>query len=629
MRVYQKATLALAVFLLISVMNADFVREEREPQGLLSSSPEGCAEIYNLSCGGRSFYINPTHHVASLENPNTALLLKNAVRYVSPYMVNPISVLVFANALDRAQAIFGVLSGEPDIAPVMTTNQNDLLSLTAYDVVIVHSNGFNLDLSVEQSIADFRALGGGVIGSHDIIWQQHNNPVMENMFGATARGDGSVPGSGWIAGTVTVLKSMDHNITAGVADSWSMVDEQYYFDVEFTRRMLVLLETNHGGNLIPVAWTLAYPPIGAPINLDASVVGGDIFLDWEDPDISRVEYHLIYRAPEPDSFDFGSPIHNTSGDADPLKQNWLDIGAAEPSSPREYYYIVRAVNDHEVKSPTSLTVGKWTKHLVEGANSISLPLGPLVDRSVSWYSSDIPGVKTFDWIDEDGYWVRYNLANPNPMNDTMATMGMTFQVVLQQQTHYTFIGRPGTMIWFTDRLGSSESFRSNLTLEIQGDSVALSWASATNVTRYNIYRTTDRESLYDLIADPIATTASTSYRDVNVLDGFSGELYYTVIPEDDYCGLGSSTYSRGVVKKTFHSGSQSFALELKPLQEHLLSWYTSAIDGTVGIVYMVKSYWRLHAWEMPPDVYDTIAAVSEGYQILVEKESSSFVYLGN
>jgi len=603
-------------------MEKDFI-----PQELASAPLDECDGTYNPT-GGRVFYINPTHHVASLLNPNVANVLRNATRFVSPSKTGPISVLIFASTLDRAQAIYDDLSSESDILPVMTTNQNDLLSLPSYDVVIVHSNAEDFDSSVEQSLADFHSSGGGVIGSHDVIWQGTNNPILENVFGATARGDGNTLGDGWFLGTVTYLKALDHPITINIADSWSLPDEQYYFDVEFKRCMLVLLETNHSGDLIPIAWTLPLPEIDAPINLSATIIGNDIRLEWDNSNLSQVAYNLVYRDVKPDGFNFSYPHYSTASDSNPLRQYWLDVGAASNSSPREYYYIVQAVGKDEIKSPTSLTIGKWTKHLDEGANAISLPLKPLLSANISWYANDIPKVKTFDWIDVSGKWVRYDHENPNAGNDTTATLGSTYQLVLYQETNYTFIGYPGTMIRSVDRLGNSSLFQKSLTLEIQGNSVALTWMNIENTTRYNIYRTTDRESLYDFILDPIETTGSTSFRDVNVLDGFSGELHYTVIPEDDYCGLGSSTFSRGVAKKTFRGGSQSFALELKPLQEHLLSWHTSQIDGVIGIVYMVKSYWRLHAWEMPPNVYDTIVTVSKGYQILVEGESTSFIYLG-
>lgn len=619
---------AFVSFAIVSIIATGSAKENSTPDELGSASLDSCYGNYEATCGGRIFYFSPTHHVESFQNPNTAQVMRNAVRYVSPSTIGPISVSIFANVFDHGQAILDSLSSEPDIAPVLTTDENDLLSLGSYDVVIAQSNGFDFNPIVEQSIADFHSAKGGVIGCHDIIWHQFDNPILEDIFAASAHGDGSVPGDGWYKGTVTVQKAIDHPTTVGVEDSWDLLDEQYFFDVKFKRMILPLLETNHSGNLIPIGWTSGFSRIAPPTNLTATVKGDDVELEWDNIDPSQVAYHLIYRATESDGFDFDSPIHNSSGDSSPSTEKWTDTGAAQSSSPREYYYVVRAVNENEIMSPTSLTVGKWTKGFNKGLNAFSLPLKPIVQRNISWFANDIPGVITLDWLDASGRWVRYNPLNPDIGSDRRMILGSTYRLFLSQQTTYTFVGYPGTMIRFTDYLGNSTLFKSSLTLGIQWDSVTLSWMDVEGATRYNIYRTTSREQLLDIGNGPTFQTVATSFYDVNVLYGFSGELIYTVIPEDDICGLGSSTYSRGVVKEEFGRGVQSFALELVPLEQHSIDSYTSEIEGVEGIAYVVASTWKFHSWPMPPNVYDKIVRVSEGYLISIKTDSTTYIYLG-
>ncbi len=628
MGVRPKAIVTVALMLLSVTVISVTAEDAFSPSKKRVVPIHDCFESENLTCEGRVFYINPVHHVASFQEPNIARTIKNAVRFVSPYTLDAISVLVFANTNDHAQTIFDLLSGEPDMSPVKTTNQNDLLSLSAYNVIIVQSNGVDFDVSVEQSISDFAGRGGGVIGGHDIIWSEFNNPILYDVFGAEAYGNGSVPGDGWVKGTVTVLKAIDHPITTGIANNWNLFDEQYFFNVEFKRKIVVVLETNHSGKPIPVGWTLTLPRMESPTNLTAEVVGTDIRLEWDNPNASEVAYHLIYRAESPDGFDFTDPVKNTSGDIDPVREEWTDAGAAGPFAPQEYYYIVRAVNQLDMKSPTSITVGKWTRHFREGLNAFSLPLMPHIARTVSWFANDIPNTRVLDWLDSGGRWIRYDLNSPNESNDTATKMGSTYQLILDQETDYTFVGLPGTMIRFIERLGNSTLFLRGLTLEIQGSNAVLSWKGAYGAINYHVYRSTTREGLHDSDLSPIHSTPSTQFVDWNVLSGFKGELYYIVVAQDDYCGNGSSTYSIGLAKQNFTQGFSSFALELVPLQHRSLDWYSSSIDGVEGIAYVVSSVWKFHSEPMPEGVYDTFVEMSYGYQISIKCESAVLVYVG-
>lgn len=621
--------IAALVLLMATATYHSPTTETGDTQEELRTSPNrNCLGNENITCEGMVFYISPVHHVSSYQNVNVAMVMRNAVRHVSPYTIDPISVLVYANLNDRAQAIFDSLSGQADISPVKTTNQNDLLSLSSFDVVIVHSNGVDFSNSVEVAVAEFAGKGGGVIGGHDIIWAQFNNPILEDVFGAIAYGDGSNPGKGWIKGDVTVFKAIDHPVTTGIADNWNLIDEEYYFDVQFKREMHVMLEVNHSGNRIPVAWTLTLPEIEAPTNLTTRVIRDDIRLEWDNPNASQVFYHLIYRAETPTSFDFANPFHESSGDVNPRLETWVDVSAASWLAPIEYYYLVRAVNVFGVASPTSLTAGKWTRDLDKGLNAFSLPLRPYTPNLISWLANDIPGVVTLDWLDSGGRWTRYDPFNPNPGNDTTVTMGSTYQTVLSSQTYYTFVGYPGTMIRYMERLGNSTSFLENLNVDIQGNNVALSWSIAPGAVRYHIYRSHSREDLLNTSRGPMIVTTGSSLVDIDALDGLTGELFYAVIAEDEYCGLGSSTYSKGLVVKSFIKGIDSFALELVPYQSHTLDWYSSEIIGSEGIAFVVNSTWKFHADPMPLGIFDAVGEMSQGYQISVKDDTTSFLYLG-
>jgi type 1 glutamine amidotransferase len=588
-----------------------------------------CTWNDNLTCEGRVFYTNAVHHYTSYENPNMVEIVRNTVRYVSPSTTSSISVLAFANVPDRAQAIYDALFGQPDISPVMSTNQNDLLSLSTYDVVVVQSNGFDFSTSVEQSLADFANDGGGVIGGHDVIWNQNNNPILNQVFGAIAYGDGGNPGDGWFKGTVTVLKALDHPITTGIASSWSLLDEEYYFNMQFVREMVTVLETNHSGSLVPVAWTLLVPRIEAPVNLTTLVTGNDIRLTWANPNTSLVAYHMIYRATSPIIFDFANPVHDTSGDTNPKLEEWTDPGAASPLAPREYYYIVRAVHQFGVRSPTSMTAGKWTRQFAPGLNSFSLPLKPFESENISWYANNIAGVRTLDWLDNNGNWVRYDPGNPVVNNDTASRTGSTYQLVLASPTYHTFVGYPGTMIRYTERLGDSASFLDDLTLDVQGSDVVVTWVAAPGATRYHIFRSESREDIFDLVTGPIDSTILTTFWDPDILNGFSGELFYGIIAEDDYCGNGSSSYSKGLIRKVFSRGISSFALELAPDEQHTLDWYSDRIGDIEGIAYVTGSTWKFHADQMPQGIYDTVVEMANGYQISVRVVAATFVYLGS
>ncbi len=100
-----------------------------------------------------------------------------------------------------------------------------------------------------------------------------------------------------------------------------------------------------------------------------------------------------------------------------------------------------------------------------------------------------------------------------------------------------------------------------------------------------------------------------------------------VIPVDSQGKSGSSTYSVGVFTVEYQSGSDIFALPLKPVEVHSLDWYCDEIPSVVGIAYMISDVWKFHAREMSEGVYDVEVLQSEGYQISVGGVSIGFAFI--
>jgi hypothetical protein len=180
----------------------------------------------------------------------------------------PIEVLVYSNAGDRGDAIMDYFTAHADIVATLSLDASILLSLNAYDVVIIHSNGARFSPTVEQSVKDYLDSGGNLIGSHDLIWAQFDNPIIEEVFGATAIGDGSNPGQGWYHGDFDACIVPGHPITDGLDNCWRLHEDEFYFDIDFKRDITVLWETSWQGEMIPVAWTFSTGPqeIEADVN---------------------------------------------------------------------------------------------------------------------------------------------------------------------------------------------------------------------------------------------------------------------------------------------------------------------------------------------------------------------------
>lgn len=208
---------------------------------------------------GNVYYMMPTHHVESLEDWNVTKSVVNAVYSFGGNEI-PIDVLIYSNVGDRGDTIRDYFVAHADIVVTLTLDDSDLLTLDGYDVVIIHSSGARFSSTIEQSVLDYLENGGSIIGSHDVIWAQFNNPILEEVFGATAVGDGSNPGMGWYHGDFDVCIVPGHPIVQGLDNCWRLHDDDFYFDVDFKRDITVLWETSWQGEMIPVAWTFSTGP---------------------------------------------------------------------------------------------------------------------------------------------------------------------------------------------------------------------------------------------------------------------------------------------------------------------------------------------------------------------------------
>ncbi|MCK4443472.1 MAG: hypothetical protein KAW09_02945, partial [Thermoplasmata archaeon] len=389
-----------------------------------------------------------------------------------------------------------------------------------------------------------------------------------------------------------------------------------------------IMESNETNNSYTIQFVVVSPPL-PPENLTTTVVNGsDILLAWDPPDSPLLDYYTIYRSTDQREFDFTNPIHNTSNDTDPLRTNWTDVGAADPTSPTEYYYVVRVVSYSGLKSLTSNTAGKWTKGFRDGRDTFSLPLEPFVNRNVSWYSENIPGTEFVRWMDTTGHWVTHYPAMGEDVNDVTVTMGDSYEISLSTAINFTFCGYPASMIRYHEGFGESLVFRKSLSARTEGNDVNLSWGSVTGASEYLIFRGDKREGLHDLSLFPMANTTESYWKDTGIIGNQNSEYYYMVMPMDSGGEMGSSTYSVEVTTVVYEGGSGAFALPLRPMEDHTLDWYCDAIPAVAGMAYMVFGLWKYHAKEMPQGVYDADVLQGEGYQISIDGPSSRFTFVG-
>jgi hypothetical protein len=306
-------------------------------------------------------------------------------------------------------------------------------------------------------------------------------------------------------------------------------------------------------------------------------------------------------------------------DIDPLRTDWIDNGVLAPGSSQEYYYVVRAVSTDGRTSVNSATAGIWNKTFTNGLNSFSLPLQPFDEKNISWFADTIPNVDFIRWMDSTGHWITHYPSMGTGVNDVPARMGSAYEISVSQDVSFAFWGYPASMIRFHEGLGDSITFRNSLSAQIEDNDVNLSWESVSGASRYEIFRSENRDGLQNLWLPSIANTTETHWIDPGVMGGLTSEYYYMVIPLDSSGETGSSTYSIGAMTFDYEAGLGTFALPVKPASLHSLDWYCDNIPGATGMAYMTFGMWKFHAKEMPSGTYDALVQVSQGYQISIKE----------
>lgn len=126
-------------------------------------------------------------------------------------------------------------------------------------------------------------------------------------------------------------------------------------------------------------------PPPPPTNLQISIAGPDLELDWI-PGSAEPDVHFnIFRAMTVDGFNFGILYDQTPSPP------WTDFDTNEAADANNYFYVVRAINITSLLTETNTNkVGKFYNQLHKGTNDISIPF-ELHDRTVGAVFGDISG----------------------------------------------------------------------------------------------------------------------------------------------------------------------------------------------------------------------------------------------
>ncbi|UCE38523.1 MAG: PKD domain-containing protein, partial [Thermoplasmata archaeon] len=381
------------------------------------------------------------------------------------------------------------------------------------------------------------------------------------------------------------------------------------------------------------------PPI---LYINVSQDDKDAVLYWKPLSTQGIDHYLIYRSTSQTNFNFNDIWVNTSCDKEigepdpiPLRTMWNDTNAILPSNKtnyeEQYYYIIRAVDAHGWTSRTSRTVGKWTKTFPEGVSTFSLPLEPLDNFDIDWYTSNMNAVYIKYMNITTHRWVQHNFGEGSK-NNTQMKLDEGYEVKFDSQTTFTFTGMPGAMISYdevsfgfdtTPNTGDAD----NLTAIVNSVSgtVTLNWTQPVGINpgdRYLVLRSTSRDGFWytlDLSYTQLAILPFDvlSYQDIgNATIGT--EYYYMIVPFNLSTGeRGVSTYTIGVWTEEYLSQYDTFGIPLKLSSNQTADWYCDNIPDTVGINYYIYSQqrWSWHSTRMPEGAYDPILVMTEGYQI--------------
>jgi hypothetical protein len=372
-------------------------------------------------------------------------------------------------------------------------------------------------------------------------------------------------------------------------------------------------------------------------NLDGK--GKNTRLTWIHSNSRFIDHYLIYRSENQKDFDFSNPWVRTDTDSDnginPMRNSWNDTLSAEPGNGnynKEWYYVIRSVDIEGKISHTSRTVGKWTKHFLQGTSTFSLPLQPFKTVDTDYYTTDMDA-DYIKWMDPVTHiWNIHNVGDGN-LNNTDMIVGEGYEVHFSASADYTFTGLPGAMIKYDNTTFSGFNWNSDaksLTAgvdELSGD-VILNWVRPSGmnvgVDYYYVYYSGTRDGFWGLLgvdyhilgSGAILTGAETVIHFGAAQAGT--QFYYMILPvRANDLQIGASTYSLGVWTEEYLPQYDSFGIPLKMSATYTTDWYCENIPDSIGMNYYIYSgqRWGWHSTRMPAGAYDPNVLMAEGYQI--------------
>ncbi|UCE37258.1 MAG: right-handed parallel beta-helix repeat-containing protein [Thermoplasmata archaeon] len=395
-------------------------------------------------------------------------------------------------------------------------------------------------------------------------------------------------------------------------------------------------------------------PMLLTLYIKASADGRDAILYWDQPSIFGVSHYLIYRSEDQTNFDFNNVWVNTKTDtqpgeslSNPLRTTWIDFNASVPGNKNyreQYYYVIQSVYESGKMSPSSRTVGKWTKSFSQGISTFSLPLEP-IDPIYVDYCTHSMNATYIRYIDPNQHiWRQHNFGD-GTKNNTQMKLGEGYEIKLSNQTVFTFTGLPGAMISYYGNSGflgfdpTTEADCLEVTIQENGD-VNVTWEDPGSMGPgdyyYEIYYSYKRDGFfgyldfdYSQVCSPVGF-GTNNVTHVGAQANDPGKrLYYMVVPFNALGIRGTSTYSIGIWTEEYLSQYDTMGIPLKLDVDHTADWYCDNIPDTVGINYFDYDgqRWCWHSKRMSEGAYDTVLKMTEGYQISTS-DTTEFTFIG-
>jgi hypothetical protein len=377
--------------------------------------------------------------------------------------------------------------------------------------------------------------------------------------------------------------------------------------------------------------------------------GDNIRLSWI-PTSSFIDHYLVYRSDSQTNFDFSKPWIKTDVNSDlgiiPLRTTWNDTDAADPASgnfENQWYYSIRAVDIEGKTSPTSRTVGKWTKSFEKDISTFSIPLEPLIPMSTDNYTIDMNAdyIKFMDPATHT--WLTHNQGD-GAINNTLMILGEGYVVKFSSPTDYTFCGLPGAMIIHDHDNGflgfdyNNDAKNLSASIAFNGD-VVLTWDGTSQQGLqgwYNVYYSHTRDGFFGTAeVDYFQACPSIGFGTTNAFhlgakaNDPKARLYYIVVPYNASGIVGSSTYSLGIWTEEYLAQYDTVGLPLKQKNTKSADWYCDNIPDTVGMNFYINNEqrWSWHSTRMPQGAFDPDIIMTEGYQISTSA-STKYTFIG-